>query len=214
MCEKPLPGSEGFVIGVLQREMSNIYEQHDKYDDAGSLAAFQAYLIYSMVLSFHLGQSQQPTLREAMMNLQHLACVSSHRGLMCNAETQNTRPRWEAWILMEAKRRTLYTMYLFDGVLSAQDGVPTALGTELTGLPAPSNKQLWGAQSRHEWETAYNTHLADFAQGLRIDELWPVPPELDEAGLQERRRRVDQWLQDVDEYGTMLYAVTSCTHGG
>ena len=214
MCEKPLLGSEGVAMEILQREMSNTYEQHDKYDDVGSLAAFQAYLIYSMILYFHLGQSQNPTLREAMMNLQHLACATSRRGLMCIAEQHNARPRWEAWVLVEAKRRTLYTMYLFDNVLSAQDGLPTALGTELTGLPAPSNKQLWSAQSRRVWETAYNNHLTDFEQGLRIDELWPVPASLDDTALRERRRRIDQWLQDVDEYGTMLYAVTSCTHGG
>lgn len=214
MCDKPLPGGEGAAIDVLQREMSSVYEQHDKYDDDDSLAAFQACLIYSMVLFFHLGQAQNPTIREAMMNLQHLACSTSRKGLMCISETQRKRPQWETWIVVEAKRRALYTMYLFDGVFSAQDGLPTALGTELTGLPAPSNKQLWQAQTRYEWEAAYNTYLADSMHGLRIDELWPVPDGLNDAGLVHRRSRVDRWLQEVDEYGTMLYAVTSCTHGG
>lgn len=115
---------------------------------------------------------------------------------------------------MEAKRRTLYTMYLFDSVLSAQDGIPTALGTELTGLPAPSSKRLWHAQTREEWEIAYNSQLADLAHSLRIDELWPIPDGLNAAEVAVRRSRVDSWLQQVDEYGTMLYAVTSCTHGG
>ncbi|KAJ4982780.1 lysine-specific permease [Stagonosporopsis vannaccii] len=199
MCEKPTLGSEDVAIGILQREMSNIHDQHDSFDGPGSLAAFQAYLVYSMVLYFHLGQSRSPFLREAMVNLQNLACATSRRGLMCSAEAEHVRPRWNAWVLMEAKRRTLYTMYLFDGVLSAQDGLPTALGTELSGLPAPSSKQLWQAQAREEWEKAYNAHLADLAQSLRIEELWPIPEGLDAAGRDARRRRIDIWLQHVDD---------------
>ncbi len=44
--------------------------------------------------------------------------------------------------MAEAKRRTLYTMYLFDNILSAQDGLPTFLSTELRGLAAPAEKSL------------------------------------------------------------------------
>lgn len=214
ICENPLPGSEGVAADVLGREMNNLYEQCATYDNVTQLAAFQAYLIYSMVLFFKLGQISGPFLRQAMMNLQQLACSSGRGGLMCIAEQQHTRPKWEAWIVAEAKRRTLYAMYLFDSVLSAQDGLQTFLGTELQGLPAPTNKSLWRAQTRQEWETSYNIHLADWlAEGLRIDELWPMPADLDESGHLERRNRVDTWLENVDEFGTMIYAVTSCTHG-
>ncbi|KAK9366553.1 hypothetical protein V1509DRAFT_236046 [Lipomyces kononenkoae] len=214
-CEKPFPCSEGVAASVLQREMNKIYELQGSYDDMTLLAAFQAYLVYSMVLFFWLNQGGNPFLRQAMMNLQELACSSSRRGLMCIAEQKRDRPRWEAWIVAEAKRRTLFTMYLFDSVLSAQDGLPTFLGTELRGLPAPAQKALWQAESRYDWEWAYNLHLADWTEGgLNIDELWPIPAHLDEAGIAERRRRVDQWLESVDEFGTTIYAVTSCTHGG
>jgi hypothetical protein len=215
ICEKPLPGSESVAADVLQREMSSLYEQHGTYDDMAHLAAFQAYLIYSMVLFFRLSQGSNSFLRQAMMRLQDLACSSSRRGLMCIAEQQRARPRWEAWIFAEAKRRTLFAMYLFDSVLSTQDGLPTFLGTELQGLPAPANQLLWRAYTRHEWELAYNIHLADWVEGgFHIDELWPIPENLDELGLLERRGRVDQWLEGVDEFGTMIYAVASCTHGG
>lgn len=214
MCEKPRPGTEGAAVEILQREMTRLLQEHDNQDEQGSLATFQAYLIYSMILFFQLGQAHSPVLREAMMNLQHLACATGRRGLMCILESQHARPQWDSWILVEAKRRTLYTMYLFDGLLSAHDSLPTALGTELTGLPAPSSKQLWQAETRHSWETAYNTYLADPLHGLRIDELWPIPDGLNDASISHRRDRVDHWLQEVDEYGTMLYAVTSCTHGG
>jgi hypothetical protein len=214
MCEKPLPGTEGAAVEILQCEMSRLLHEHDDHDAQGSLATFQAYLLYSMLLFFHLGQAQSPVLREAMMNLQHLACATARQGLMCILESEHARPQWESWSLVEAKRRTMYTMYLFDGVLSAHDGLPTALGSELTGLPAPSSKHVWQAQTRDAWKVAYNTYLADPMRGLRIDELWPIPDGLDGASVARRRARVDRWLQEVDEYGTMLYAVTSCTHGG
>ncbi|KAI1073780.1 MFS general substrate transporter [Whalleya microplaca] len=210
ICEKPLPGSESVAADVLQREMSNIYEQHGSYDDVTLLAAFQAYLIYSMVLFFNIGQVSNPFLRQAMMNLQDLACSSSRQGLMCVAEQRRVRPRWEAWIVAEAKRRTLFAMYLFDSVLSTQEGLQTFLGTELRGLPAPASKSLWAAQTRYDWDTAYNVHLVDWVEeGLRIDELWPMPADLDESSILARRSRVDQWLENVDEFGTMLYAVTT-----
>ncbi|EGO59981.1 hypothetical protein NEUTE1DRAFT_121670 [Neurospora tetrasperma FGSC 2508] len=233
-CEKPLPGSEGVLAEVLQREMNKLYEQYgtqtcdddDDDDSAALLAAFQAYLVYTLVLYYrlHVGRdaADYPFLRlqQAMMHLQEIACACSARGLVCSTEqdgAQGARPRWETWIVAETKRRTLYTMYLLDNMLTAKEGLPTFLGTELRGLPAPASKALWQASARDEWEKAYNLHLAEWypeGGGLCIDELWAVPADMDEAGLVERRRRVDQWLEGVDEFGTMMYAVTSCTHGG
>lgn len=214
MCDKPLPGSEEVVVNILQKEMEKLYEQHIGYDDISLLAAFQAYLIYCMVLFFRLKEYSSSFLRQAMTDLQGLACSSSRRGLVCIAESRGTRPRWEAWIVAEAKRRTLFTMYMFDSLLSALEGIPTLLGTELEGLPGPANRPLWTACTRQEWESAYDIFLADWNESFRIDELWPVPDHLDELGKLERCNRVDQWLEKVDEFGTMLYAVTSCTHGG
>jgi hypothetical protein len=215
MCEKPLPGSENTAAQVLQREMNLLYEQSDSYDHMSLLAAFQAYLVYSMVLYFRLSQGSSPFLRQAMMNLQHLASSSSRQGLLCVAEQQRARPTWEAWIVAEAKRRTLLTMYLFDSVLSTQDNASTYLGTELRGLPASASHLLWRADRQQDWEIAYNVHLSEWLEGvLRIDELWPIPAHWDELSILERRNRVDRWLESVDAFGTMLYAVTSCTHGG
>ena len=214
ICEKPLPGSEIAVADMVQQEMRGIYNQREMYDDFTLLGAFQSYLIYSMVLFFRFGKTSNPFLREAVMNLQDLACSTSRQGVMCVAEQHHIRPSWEAWIVTEAKRRTIYVMYLFDNLLSTHEGLTTFLGAELQGLPAPSNKTLWRAQTRSEWKVAYNVHLGKWPQGsLRIDELWAVPESVNQSGLAERHRRVDQWLEDIDEFGTMLYAVTCCTHG-
>ncbi|KAI8632498.1 hypothetical protein F5Y19DRAFT_421479 [Xylariaceae sp. FL1651] len=215
ICENLLPGSEGVAVDVLQREMNSLHAHHQTYDTVTLLCAFQAYLIFTMVLFFRLRQISSPYLRQAVMNLQELACSSAKRGLVCEAEQQWHRPRWESWIIAEANRRTLYTMYLFDGILSAHDGLPTFVGTELKGLPAPASQALWRAQTRLDWEASYNKHISEWTlEGLRIDELWRVPEDFDEIETIARRERVDHWLEGVDEFGTMLYAVTSCTHGG
>lgn len=213
--EMELPNNEGVTVDVLQQEMRSLQEQCDTRDTITLLCVFQAYLILTMVLFFHLKQIAGPFLRQAVMNLQELACASARSGLVCKAEQQLRCPKWESWIVAEANRRTLFTMYLFDGVLSAHDGLPTFIGSELQGLLAPSNGALWRAQTRLDWETSYRSYLGEWpGGGLRIDELWRVPEDFNEADVISRQDRVDHWLQGVDEFGTMLYAVTSCTHGG
>lgn len=213
ISENPLPRSESAAALVLQREMESIVALRESYDDMSLLAAFQAYLIYTMVLFFRLSQGPSSFFRGAMMNLQELACSASRRGLVCATDERHARPRWEEWIVAEAKRRTLYVMYLFDSVLSAQENLPTFLGVELRGLPAPASKALWEAQNRGVWEKEFNAFLAEWTEsGLAIDELWPVPADYDETAIARRQSRVDHWLESLDEYGTMMFAVTGCTH--
>jgi hypothetical protein len=194
--------------------MNGVYDYRGMYNPETLFAAFQAYLIYAMVLFFQLSQDTDRQFRDIMTNVQELACVSARHGLVCAADQQRTRPKWEEWIVAEAKRRTLYVMYLFDSILSTQEGLPTFLGVELHGLPAPANKLLWQASSRYDWEREYNIHLADWMEGsLSIDELWPKPAEFGESAVARRDARVDHWLETLDEYGTMLYAIMQCTHG-
>ncbi|KAM5378199.1 hypothetical protein ACJA88_005933 [Fusarium oxysporum] len=173
ICD-PLPGNVSIAADILQREMTRLYEERGAYEGIHLLGVFQAYLIYSMVLFFHLGPSM-PFLRQAMINLQEIACATSREGLVCAAEQRGALPKWESWIMAEAKRRTLYTMYFLDNVLSAHDGLTTYLGTELRGLYSPSSKYLWQAD-RNGWEQSYNSHLAEWgSEPFRLDELWPFP---------------------------------------
>lgn len=211
---RPFPGSKDAAVSTIQHEMGKIYPVKDACDSMTLLGTFQAYLIYTIVLYFSLDDVPKTFLRQTMMIIQELACASSHQGLVCLAEQQSTRPRWESWIIAEAKRRTLYVMCMFDSILLSREGLPNYLSIELKGLPAPATKNLWQPCIRSNWERLYNTYLAEWPdEGLRIDELWPLPPDLDQAGIDERSRRVDLWLETVDEFGTMLFAVTNCTHG-
>lgn len=212
--QTPIAGSETALADILQQQMTSLCQRLHSYDPISLLAVFQAYLIYAMVLFFR-GPPEPTFLRQAMMNLQELACETARQGLVCLPQQHNVAVQWESWIVAEAKRRTLYTMYLFDSSLSAQEGLPTYLGTELRGLPAPMSQALWDAPNRQTWSQAYNKHGADWTDGsLSIDELWPIPPDTDRMKIADRRKRVNQWLEGVDAYGMMMYTVTSCTHGG
>jgi hypothetical protein len=215
ICSSPLPGSETTVAGILEREMKSLYEKRGEYNQEELLSAFQAYLIYVMVLYFGVPEACEGGFREKMTKLQDLACCSSRGGLICAADRTRIRPRWEEWVVVESKRRTLFVMYLFDNLLSTQESIPTFLATELRGLPAPAAKTLWQSHSRYGWEKEYNVHMAEWTEGiLTIDELWPFDEDMRTAAIAQRRARVDHWLENIDEYGTALYAIMSCTHGG
>lgn len=235
-CE-PEKGTRIAATIAVKAEMDRLYDlmkaihqqQGVSVNSLVSLSIFQSYLLYALLLFFQLEQQADAYLRQAVVALQDIACMSAQHGLVCSSSSTDplsNPPLWMAWIVAEAKRRTLYTMYLFDSVLSAHDGLPTYLGIELRGLPAPSSKALWQASSAEAWQDAYSDYRnmwhkydadrhndKDYDSHLRIDELWAAPVGTDSASLARRRRRVDQWLEGVDEYGVMLYTVTSCTHG-
>ena len=215
ICEHPAQLDHDMLANIFTLEMSRLCDRSHTFGPLALLEAFQSYLLYIMVLYFNLEEGSNSFLREAMMNLQDIASSACQSGIMCTAELreQHARPKWEAWILAESTRRTMYVMTLLDSLLATQDGLPTFLAAELRGLPAPQSKQLWQAQGRREWETKYNVYLAEWPDGpLCIDELWPTPSNLDANAVLERQRRVNQWLEGVDEFGMMLYAVTCCTH--
>ena len=125
-------------------------------------------------------------------------------------EINRTTPKWESWIIASAKRRTIFTLYLFTSIYNADHSVPNFIAYELAGVYAPDMKELWEARSRAEWERHYKRYLSVWEDGpLLISEMWRSP----ETGSTERRNRIDRWVQGVDEFGMMLFAVCSHIHG-
>ncbi len=168
----------------------------------------QAYLTYA-IMTFSPGESISLTDQTTMVNLQTLGSRATLQGLVCPEELANTRPKWEDWIVASAKRRTLYAMYMFDNVFNFFHGIPCFIADELASLPAPASKTLWSAMSREVWEQEYNFQLARWGRGvLRLGELWP---QID-AVESERQERIDRWLESVDEFGMMLFALIVHTY--
>ncbi|RBR25090.1 uncharacterized protein FIESC28_01998 [Fusarium coffeatum] len=210
----PLPERENVVVEILQREMTRLHEGHTACSAMDLFSVFQAYLVYTMVLFFQVAPAPMQFIRQAMINLQEIACATSRQGLACKSERMWAHtPSSEAWHFVEAKRRTLYTMYFLDNVLSAEDGLSTYIGHELKGLYAPASKELWQAKC-DDWEATYMSHYLVWGTDMfRLDELWPVSSNEGGYRIEKRQERTDQWLEGVDEFGMMLYAVTVCTYG-
>jgi hypothetical protein len=91
-CHKSQPGSESSIVDTIQEEMKKLCSQHSDYNDTELLVAFQAHLIYCILLFFHFASLSHAFRRQAMTDLQTLACASSHGGLVCVAERTGARP--------------------------------------------------------------------------------------------------------------------------
>ncbi|KAK9312625.1 hypothetical protein V1522DRAFT_234122 [Lipomyces starkeyi] len=203
-------GSEEIVTVTVKQEMERLLYEHQSYGQMELLATFQAYLIYVLMAYFSPVQGVSLVDHTTLVNLQELAYRISLTGLVCTEELSHSRPQWEPWIVASAKRRTLYAVYLFHNVFNSVCQLPNYIGEELHDLPIPASKALWEARTRHAWEREYDYHLSTW-QGneLCISELWRSP----ETGSLERQKRIDQWMQSVDEFGMALFAVSAHIHG-
>ncbi|KAJ6442626.1 C6 finger domain-containingprotein [Purpureocillium lavendulum] len=202
-------GSEAIVADTVRREMDRL--AHDRnVDDIDHLAAFQAYLVYSL-MAYFFPIAGSPLVNDAtMVTLQEMAFCAAQGGLVSQAELAGTRPTWESWIVAAAKRRAMFAFYLLSSVYNADNNVPNFLAEELRDVFAPDAKLVWEARTREAWQREYARHLARWPDGpLKISELWRSP----ETGSERRRERVDRWVQHADEFGMMLFAVCVHLHG-
>jgi hypothetical protein len=171
------------------------------------LATLQAYLLYAIML--FSGETTPSIDQDVMMSLQDLAGDVAGRGTLCFAEAEGTRPDWESWIVASAKRRTLFAISLFDNLVNFTMGTPSFVAVELASLPAPASKTLWNSQTRQSWNQTYNQQLSHWSEGqLLISDLWPQSEE----NMEILQPRISRWLSSADEFGMMLYAVTSHTY--
>ncbi|KAI1608583.1 hypothetical protein EDD36DRAFT_104211 [Exophiala viscosa] len=210
MWETQAGGTEAMVCGIIEKEMARLFQQETHCSDLELLATLQAYLLLTIMLFFTSRSGTNFIEQDTIIRLQELAGDVANKGTLCLAETNGARPDWESWIIASAKRRTLFATYLFDNLVSFTLGSPSFIATELASLPAPASKRLWNAQTRLSWNATYNQQLSQCADGeLLISHLWPSP----DSGTPEQQRKVRRWLSSVDEFGIMLYSVTSHTYG-
>ncbi|KAF7331191.1 MFS general substrate transporter [Mycena sanguinolenta] len=207
MWENRAPGSEVLVRETIQREMSRVFQEHHSYDHITLLSACQAYLLYSIYLFFCTDSDTSALVDTAtMINLQELASSMSLRLYPCDAESAAEPPDWDAWIVAEAKRRTLYTMYTFDHVHNYLHDTTSYIGTELGHLPLPAAKGLWAATTASAWRAEYARFSAEWPTSPLLEDLWPDPEE-----RVVRRERADRWVESADEFGMFMFAIANVT---
>lgn len=162
------------------------------------------------MLYFSSFSGASPVTDKTMMSLMEMAFRTARNGLFSASELARSRPSWESWILVAAKRRTIFTMYLFCSVYNADRRLPNFLAHEMRGVYAPGNKALWEAANRETWVKRYDRYLLDWEDGmLEISELWRSA----ETESAERRERIERWVQGADEFGMMIFGVCAHIHG-
>ncbi|KAG8631994.1 hypothetical protein KVT40_001134 [Elsinoe batatas] len=212
-CARMLPADLNSIKASLLEAMADTTTRAENTSSLDALSAFQAMLIYCMVLDLWFDGSGVQ-LCEATIRLQEIASWSCKKGLECTSIGTNDRPEWAEWIVVEAKRRTLYTMYLFDNMLSSRNDLPSFISEELSGLRAPGGNDLWRASERKDWIKAYDDSMREWQdKPLQINELWPLPADSSESEHRRQSERIEKWLEQADEYCIMLYAMTSSLHG-
>lgn len=195
-----------FVLSSFGKEkLANIDLQYRTYGPETLLAAFQALLIYSIILLFPVPQKPAswtfdlPTL----VSLQDISSYISESSLILPAETIRIRPSWEEWVLVGCKRRTIMALYCFEWIYAMLYGLPTFPCTDLGFIPSPAGKVLWNARTKEEWEAAYDRWLGRWA-GVDVHTLEDLAkiqpgPEID--------ARTEMWLEEADEFGVMYMAL-------
>lgn len=124
-------------------------------------------------------------------------------GLVAKAEKDRVRPRWEEWIQVSAKRRTVLTYYCFDCVYRTMNNLILLPCTELKIMPAPAGKVLWQARDVQQWDSAYNHWLARWDKGCFLMEELMKRTNLGSVADD----RLQMWLAEVDEFGMMIMVV-------
>ncbi|KAJ7619495.1 hypothetical protein FB45DRAFT_839980 [Roridomyces roridus] len=209
MWDNRAPGSESMIMDTARREMQKLIDDRLTYDDLTLLTACQAYLLYS--IHFFSPDAESPIVDTGtLISLLDLASAMSSKGLG-TAANRTDRHTWGSWIVMEAKRRTLYSVYILENVIDFHQNAPSYIADEIGRLPSPSPKALWDARQADVWEREYECYIAEWPMDLpRVEDLWPHPVE---SVARERRQRKDHFVESVDEYGMFFYTITSMVHG-
>ncbi|KIW17653.1 hypothetical protein PV08_04848 [Exophiala spinifera] len=189
----------------VKYELYALMAQYETYNnEVELLAAFQAYILYSIFLLFSGdGRTRNPGQDEnVMVGLQDMSMALMKSGLLLNAETQSIMPSWEAWIAVEAKRRAIQASHTLMWAWSLQQKYPPFGCREVGFMPTPSPKVLWQARDDEEWRGHYNKWLDYWRNGgaHRVEELMLIKPDIE---LDERTQR---WLEEADEFGLVLMA--------
>ncbi|TVY82911.1 hypothetical protein LSUE1_G001894 [Lachnellula suecica] len=211
MWEGSTDPAGGLIEQTIKREMERLFNEYRSYDQATLIAAFQALLIYSIILLFPSPQKPSPgTFNQVtLVSLQDVGSYVMETNLVLPAESIHARPCWEEWVLVNVKRRTLMSLYCFEWMYAKLNSLPSYPCTEIGFIPAPAGKILWGARTRNEWESGYDRWLGRWTVGgfYRLGELAEVQPgpEIDS--------RTERWLEEADEFGMMYMALVNATEG-
>lgn len=124
-------------------------------------------------------------------------------GMLLHEEASHVRPSWRVWAHIEAKRRTLISIYFLHWANSAYHGTRHFNCLQLGRMLAVGPKWLWQATDEETWMNLYPRWLAQWGGKELIQaEFFLVErgPVMDS--------RVERWLEDADELGLLMMTIS------
>ncbi|KAI3324305.1 hypothetical protein HD806DRAFT_494690 [Xylariaceae sp. AK1471] len=192
------------VQDAVRGEVESILAKYRDLDAPTLLAAMQSLNILLLLLLFpsnrQSGFSVVPgRVFEAVQDVGFYALST---GMVLHEEATHARPPWRVWAHIEAKRRTLVSIYFLHWAYSVYHKTQHFNCLRLGRMLAPGPKYLWQATDEKTWRNLYTRWLAQWdGKELVQAEFFLVEkgPVMDP--------RVEMWLEDADELGILMMSI-------
>ncbi|KAI1737482.1 hypothetical protein F4680DRAFT_428763 [Xylaria scruposa] len=196
------------VQAAVRGEAENILAKYRTYDAPTLLAAMQSLMILLILLLF-------PSNRQGTMSVipghiftavKQMADYVLSTGMLLHEEASHVCPPWRIWAHIEAKRRTVVSIYFFHWAYSVYHGQRHFNCLQLGRMLAPGPKWLWQAKDEKTWTNLYGRWLAQWdGKELIQAEFFLVEngPVMDP--------RVEMWLEDADELGILMMSIMNAS---
>ncbi|KAI8631367.1 hypothetical protein F5Y19DRAFT_28121 [Xylariaceae sp. FL1651] len=196
--------SEQIVQNAVKNEVECILAKYRTADAPTLLAAMQSLIILLLLLLFPSNRQSTFSVVPAPVfaAIQNMSYHALRTGMLLHEEAAHTRPPWRVWAHIEAKRRTLVTMYFLQWAYSVYHGTRHFNCLELGRMLAPGPKYLWQATDEKTWNNLYTRWLAQW----NGRELVQAEFFLVERGV-VMDPRVELWLEDADELGFLMLSI-------
>ncbi|KAL6812491.1 hypothetical protein J3E69DRAFT_123496 [Trichoderma sp. SZMC 28015] len=192
------------MIGVELQRFQGEAETADMYSLQHSLQAIMQFIIMAITDQDAIALTWAPKLIETF----HILCTRIRTLLNgeCFTYFGETLPdaTWEEWIFAETRRRIICVWFFMSRIISPTVSNSFMRAYPLHMLPLVSNKSLWEARSRQEWET----------ERALQDACYPMTTfaELIEAKRRSNelfyKRRLETWDAGVDKMGMLINIAT------
>lgn len=170
----------------------------------------QAVVIYTIIL---LSPSDNlltpaPDDRIVFRKVEALVYQVVRMGLFLDEERAQTRPCWEDWIHVTAKRRAVLSLYLLHWAYSVLHNVQCFDCSDLGFMPAPAPKVLWQANTEQEWNMKYIHWLSRWSGQIYLQaEFGKIAPGA------TMNSRAERWLGETDEFGFIMASIGNLPPG-
>ncbi|KAK4069552.1 uncharacterized protein Triagg1_6976 [Trichoderma aggressivum f. europaeum] len=192
------------MIGVELQRFQGETEIASMYSLQHSLQAIMQFIIMAITDQDAIALTWAPKLIETF----HILCTRIRTLLNgeCFTYFGETIPdaTWEEWTFAETRRRIICVWFFMSRIISPTVSKSFMRVYPLHMLPLVSNKSLWEARSRQEWET----------ERALQDACYPMTTfaELIEAKRRSNepfyKRRLETWDAGVDKMGMLINIAT------